>query len=48
MSGEIPTKIDRYEIKALIGQGGMATVYRAHDPRFEREVAIKLMPKAFL
>lgn len=48
MSGETPQKIDRYEIKGLIGQGGMATVYRAHDPRFEREVAIKLMPKAFL
>ena len=48
MSGETSQKIDRYEIKALIGQGGMATVYRAYDPRFEREVAIKLMPKAFL
>lgn len=48
MTGETPTKIDRYEIQGMIGQGGMATVYRAHDPRFEREVAIKLMPKAFL
>lgn len=48
MSGELPEKIDRYEIKGMVGQGGMATVYRAYDPRFERDVAIKLMPKAFL
>ncbi len=48
MPGELPTKIDRYEIKGFIGQGGMATVYRGYDPRFEREVAIKVMPKAFL
>lgn len=48
MTGEIPARIDRYEIKNLIGQGGMASVYRAYDPRFERDVALKLMPKAFL
>ncbi len=48
MTGELPAKIDRYEIKSLIGQGGMASVYRAYDPRFERDVALKLMPKAFL
>ena len=48
MTGELPARIDRYEIKHLMGQGGMATVYRAYDPRFERDVALKLMPKAFL
>lgn len=38
------TIISRYEIRAELGRGGMATVFRAFDPRFEREVAIKLLP----
>ena len=33
--------IDRYQIIERLGQGGMATAYRAYDTRFEREVAIK-------
>ena len=36
-----------YEIVEPIGAGGMGEVYRASDPRFPREVAIKLMPAAF-
>lgn len=40
----IPEKIGRYEIKSELGRGGFATVYRAYDPRFEREVAIKFLP----
>ncbi len=43
-----PEKIGRYEIKAELGRGGMATVYRANDPRFEREVAIKVLPREML
>lgn len=43
-----PEKIGRYEIKAEIGRGGMATVYRAQDPRSEREVAIKVLPREML
>ncbi len=39
-------KIGRYEIRGELGRGGMATVYRAYDPLFEREVAIKLLPAA--
>ncbi|MCL4267931.1 MAG: protein kinase [Anaerolineales bacterium] len=39
-----PEKIGRYEIKSELGRGGFATVYRAYDPRFEREVAIKFLP----
>jgi len=41
-------KFGRYEIKAEIGRGGMATVFHAYDPRFERDVAIKVLPKEFL
>ncbi|HEX6270800.1 MAG TPA: serine/threonine-protein kinase [Anaerolineales bacterium] len=43
-----PEKIGRYEIKAELGRGGMATVYRGHDPRFEREVAVKVLPRELL
>jgi Protein kinase domain len=34
---------DRYRIERELGQGGMATVYLAHDPRHERKVAIKVL-----
>ncbi|HEY4688129.1 MAG TPA: protein kinase [Anaerolineae bacterium] len=44
----IPTKIGRYEVREELGRGGMATVYRAHDPSFKRDVALKVLPREFL
>jgi serine/threonine protein kinase len=41
-------RFGRYEIKSELGRGGMATVYHAYDPRFERDVAIKVLPREFL
>jgi serine/threonine-protein kinase len=41
-------KFGRYVIKGEIGRGGMATVFHAYDPRFERDVAIKVLPREFL
>src|SRR3972149_1213103 len=43
-----PTKIGRYEIRAELGRGGMATVYRGYDPQVRREVAVKVLPREFL
>ncbi|MBA3342625.1 MAG: protein kinase [Gemmatimonadaceae bacterium] len=34
---------DRYTLENEIGRGGMATVYRAHDPRHGRSVAVKVL-----
>ncbi|HET6823848.1 MAG TPA: serine/threonine-protein kinase, partial [Anaerolineales bacterium] len=41
-------KFSRYEIREELGQGGMATVYRAYDPMFEREVALKILKRESL
>jgi urea transport system substrate-binding protein len=38
-------RLGHYEIKALLGVGGMGAVFRAHDPRIERDVAIKLLSR---
>ncbi|MGE5223249.1 MAG: serine/threonine-protein kinase, partial [Omnitrophica WOR_2 bacterium] len=44
----MPESFGRYQIKREIGRGGMSTVFHAYDPRFERDVAIKVLPKVFL
>jgi eukaryotic-like serine/threonine-protein kinase len=43
-----PEKIGRYQIDGEIGRGGMATVFKAYDPRFERHVAVKVLPREFM
>jgi serine/threonine-protein kinase len=39
----IGQKIGQYQLISVIGQGGMATVYKAYQPAFDRHVAIKVL-----
>ncbi|MBC7793834.1 MAG: serine/threonine protein kinase, partial [Clostridia bacterium] len=40
-----PERIDRYEIRGILGHGAMGHVYRAWDPKLHREVAMKVVAK---
>ena len=41
------TRLGPYVVSAPIGAGGMGEVYKAHDPRLARDVAVKVLPVGF-
>ena len=41
------TRLGRYEVRSLLGTGGMGEVYLAYDTSLRRQVAIKLLPVDF-
>jgi TolB-like protein/Tfp pilus assembly protein PilF len=39
------SKLGPYEVRDTLGAGGMGMVYRAHDPRLGRDIALKILPE---
>jgi serine/threonine protein kinase len=48
MALSVGARLGSYEILSAIGAGGMGEVYRARDTKLDRDVAIKVLPEAFL
>src|SRR4029079_10056424 len=47
MALEPGTRVGPYEVKVLLGRGGMGEVYRARDSKLGRDVALKMLPDQF-
>ena len=47
-SEALPSSIGRYQVRRLLGRGGMGEVYLCADPALGRQVAIKILPAALV
>src|SRR5215469_726131 len=47
MSIKLGTRIGPYEVTSLLGEGGMGVVFRAHDTKLQRDIALKVLPDHF-
>src|SRR5512142_2795106 len=43
LARDIQPQLDKYELRSVLGHGGMATVYLARDRRLGRNVALKII-----
>ncbi len=48
MALNVGDRLGHYDVTALIAEGGMGQVYRARDTKLDRDVALKILPDAFV
>jgi len=41
------TRLGQYEVRGLIGRGGMGEVYKGYDTKLKRDAALKVLPEEF-
>jgi serine/threonine protein kinase len=45
MSLETGIRLDHYDVRRRLGEGGMGELFRAHDQRLDRDAVIQVLPE---